>query len=91
MADFVIRIPRVSVAISDVVGSGALYFALAGNNNHVLNGQDISSAMNDLAVELKARGANETPANEAPATFLFIHGLHKFKKLRHDFFFRTFY
>ena len=48
------------------------------------NGQDISSAMNDLAVELKARGANETPANEAPATFLFIHGLHKFKKLRHE-------
>jgi hypothetical protein len=47
-------------------------------------GPNISSAMNDLAVELKARGANETSANEAPATFLFIHGLHKFKKLRHE-------
>lgn len=50
----------------------------------VASGLEISSTMNDLAVDLKARLANETPANTAPATFLFIHGLHKFKKLRHE-------
>ncbi len=50
----------------------------------VAQGQDVSSAMNDLAVELKARAASETSANQPPAIFLFIHGLHKFKKLRHE-------
>ncbi len=50
----------------------------------VAHGQDLSSAINGLATELKARGANETPAREAPLIFLFIHGLHKFKKLRHE-------
>jgi len=33
----------INVAISDVVHSGALYFALAGNNNYLLNGQDVGS------------------------------------------------
>ena len=50
----------------------------------VARGQDISSAMNDLAAELKARNTGETPTGEAPAIFLVIHGLHKFKKLRHE-------
>jgi hypothetical protein len=50
----------------------------------VASGLEIPSAMNDLAVDLKARLSNETPANSAPTTFLFIHGLHKFKKLRHE-------
>jgi len=50
----------------------------------VAQGQDISSAINDLATELKARGAHETPAHAAPAIFLVILGLHKFKKLRHE-------
>jgi DNA segregation ATPase FtsK/SpoIIIE-like protein len=49
-----------------------------------VQGQDISSAMNDLAAELKVRSAGETPIAEAPAIFLAIHGLHKFKKLRHE-------
>jgi hypothetical protein len=49
-----------------------------------VRGQDISPAMNDLAEELKARSAGETPAGEAPAIFLVIPGLHKFKKLRHE-------
>jgi hypothetical protein len=40
--------------------------------------------MNDLAAELKARSSGEIPATEAPAIFLVIHGLHKFKKLRHE-------
>ena len=33
----------VSVAIGDVVGSGALYFSLAGNQNYILGGNNISS------------------------------------------------
>jgi len=33
----------INVAISDVVHSGALYFALAGNNNYLLNGQNVGS------------------------------------------------
>ena len=50
----------------------------------VLRGQDVAPAVNDLATELKARSASETSAHEASATFLFIHGLQKFKKLRHE-------
>jgi hypothetical protein len=33
----------VSVAIGDVVASGALYFSLAGNQNYILGGKNISS------------------------------------------------
>jgi len=47
-------------------------------------GQDVSTAINDLATELKARIANESPTSEAPSVYLVIHGLHKFKKLRHE-------
>ena len=50
----------------------------------VVRGQDVSSAINDLAVELKARSAGETAAHDAPSIFLFVHGLQKFKKLRHE-------
>jgi len=49
-----------------------------------VQGQDVSTAMNGLAEELKARTSNETNSNEAPATFLFVLGLHKFKKLRYE-------
>jgi hypothetical protein len=44
----------------------------------------VPAAMNDLATELQARSANESGVHEAPPVFLFIHGLHKFKKLRHE-------
>jgi S-DNA-T family DNA segregation ATPase FtsK/SpoIIIE len=44
----------------------------------------VPAAMNDLATELQARGAGEMSAYEAPPVFLLIHGLHKFKKLRHE-------
>jgi len=46
--------------------------------------QDVGPAMNDLAAELKTRSAGEGDSGEAPPVFLFIHGLHKFKKLRHE-------
>ena len=49
-----------------------------------MRGQDVADAMNDLAAELKARGAGEASAHDAPPIFLFIHGLQKFKKLRHE-------
>ena len=50
----------------------------------VVHGQDVTAAMNTLATELKSRNAGDVHASEAPAIFLFIHGLHKFKKLRHE-------
>ncbi len=55
------------------------------------HGQDIGAALNDVAAELAARTASETHSHDAPAVFLFVHGLHKFKKLRaeDDFSFST--
>jgi hypothetical protein len=50
----------------------------------VVRGQDVAPAIADLATELKARVGSETSAHEAPAVFLFIHGLQKFKKLRQE-------
>jgi DNA segregation ATPase FtsK/SpoIIIE-like protein len=46
-------------------------------------GQDIATVMNDIAAEMKARSSGEQAA-DAPPVFFFIHGLHKFKKLRHE-------
>jgi DNA segregation ATPase FtsK/SpoIIIE, S-DNA-T family len=50
----------------------------------LVRGQDVAPAINQLAEEVKARGGSETSASEAPPIFLFIHGLQKFKKLRHE-------
>jgi hypothetical protein len=50
----------------------------------VVRGHDVAPAIDNLATELKARSASEPSASEAPAIFLFIHGLQKFKKLRHE-------
>jgi hypothetical protein len=52
----------------------------------VAQAQDISGLMNDLAGALKARSAGEAKGreNEAPTIYFFIHGLHKFKKLRYE-------
>ena len=50
----------------------------------VVHGQDVTAAMNTLSTELKNRNAGDIHADGAPAIFLFIHGLHRFKKLRHE-------
>jgi S-DNA-T family DNA segregation ATPase FtsK/SpoIIIE len=49
----------------------------------VVRGQDVAEAMNGIDAELKARISGEHPADSSPV-FLFIHGLHRFKKLRHE-------
>jgi len=49
----------------------------------VVRGQDVAEAMNGIDAELKARVSGEHPADSSPV-FLFIHGLHRFKKLRHE-------
>jgi S-DNA-T family DNA segregation ATPase FtsK/SpoIIIE len=45
---------------------------------------EIPDVMRDLATEMKSRASGETPLAGAPSVFVFIHGLHKFKKLRHE-------
>jgi hypothetical protein len=49
----------------------------------VSRGPEIPQIMTDLSTELKARSSGETP-HDAPAIFVFIHGLHRFKKLRQE-------
>ncbi len=49
----------------------------------VTRGPEIPQIMSTLAADLKARSNGEAPA-DAPATFVFIHGLHRFKKLRQE-------
>ncbi len=49
----------------------------------VVRPNDVSDAMNTLAADLKARLSGESPADAGPV-FVLIHGLHKFKKLRHE-------
>ena len=45
---------------------------------------EIPEVIRQLSVEMKARASGETPLADAPSEFVFIHGLHKFKKLRHE-------
>ena len=47
----------------------------------VSRGSDIAEVINDLAKDMKARAAGDA---DEPPVFLFIHGLHKFKKLRQE-------
>jgi hypothetical protein len=49
----------------------------------VSRGPEIPQIMADLAAVLKARSSGEAPA-DAPAIFVLIHGLHRFKKLRQE-------
>jgi len=44
---------------------------------------EVAEVIDGLANELKARGGGEESAESTPI-FCFIHGLHKFKKLRHE-------
>ncbi len=49
----------------------------------IARGNDIAEVMNEIAATQKARASGEQ--NEySPSVFFFIHGLHKFKKLRHE-------
>ena len=45
---------------------------------------DVGAVMEELATDLKARAGSAQEAAAAPATFVVIHGLHRFKKLRHE-------
>lgn len=47
-------------------------------------GQDIGGAMETLSEELKTRSTSAEHGADAPRTFLLVHGLHKFKKLRQE-------
>ena len=49
----------------------------------VVQPNDAARVMNDLAAELQAR-TEQTASNDAPPVFVFVHGLQKFKKLRHE-------
>lgn len=46
-------------------------------------GMDIAEIMNDLTTDLKARTSGGSDL-ASPTVFLFIHGLHKYKKLRQE-------
>ncbi|MDB6073712.1 MAG: segregation ATPase, FtsK/SpoIIIE family, partial [Verrucomicrobiaceae bacterium] len=46
----------------------------------VSRGSDLAEVINDISTELKTR----TAGGNGPSVFLFIHGLHKFKKLRQE-------
>jgi DNA segregation ATPase FtsK/SpoIIIE, S-DNA-T family len=48
----------------------------------VVHGNEVADQMNEISEEQKSRSADQTA--DAPAVFVFIHGLHKFKKLRHE-------
>jgi S-DNA-T family DNA segregation ATPase FtsK/SpoIIIE len=49
----------------------------------VATGGNFGEIMNNLAAEMKRRSTDEQAA-DAPAVYLFIHGLHKFSKLRQE-------
>ncbi|HEV7406742.1 MAG TPA: FtsK/SpoIIIE domain-containing protein, partial [Chthoniobacteraceae bacterium] len=49
-----------------------------------VRGGDITAAMSELSAELKARSAAGEGNSDAPATFVFIQGLQRFKKLKYE-------
>ncbi|MEI8313194.1 MAG: hypothetical protein WCH98_20790, partial [Verrucomicrobiota bacterium] len=49
----------------------------------VVQPTDVAQVMSELAAELRARSEGTAPA-DAPPVFVIIHGLQKFKKLRHE-------
>jgi hypothetical protein len=48
----------------------------------VVQGHEVAERMNEIAEEQKERGSDLS--SSAPAVFVFVHGLQKFKKLRHE-------
>ena len=49
----------------------------------IVRGNDIAEVMSEIAATQKARASGEH-SDDAPSVFFFIHGLQKFKKLRHE-------
>ncbi|MFA7233956.1 MAG: FtsK/SpoIIIE domain-containing protein [Terrimicrobiaceae bacterium] len=49
----------------------------------VVQPSNVAQAMNDLSAELQRR-LGRTASDDAPPVFVFVHGLQKFKKLRHE-------
>ena len=45
---------------------------------------EIPDVIRDLSKEMKMRATGLTEPASAPSIFVFVHGLHKFKKLRHE-------
>ncbi len=45
---------------------------------------EVPGVIDELATEMKARSSGETQADQAPALFVFIHGVHRLKKLRQE-------
>jgi hypothetical protein len=58
--------------------------ALIPHGVRVVRGTDLGDLMNELAADLKERSAGGDVSANAPATFVFIHGIQKYKKLRQD-------
>lgn len=50
----------------------------------VVHSHDIAEVMNRISDQLKARISGEIEPGDETAVFLFIHSLHKYKKLRHE-------
>ena len=65
-------------------GAGDLLAEVSGSLPvTVVQPNDVARVMNELAEELRARSEGTAPA-DAPPVFVIIHGLQKFKKLRHE-------
>ncbi len=58
--------------------------AATSNGITLIRPNDVATAIEQAASELKNRSGNEGVADTAPSMFLFIHGLQKFKKLRRE-------
>jgi hypothetical protein len=59
-------------------------FAAVPHDITIARGQDVSAAIDAVSTDLKERMANEASSHEAPDTYLFVHGLQKFKKLKSE-------
>jgi hypothetical protein len=46
--------------------------------------QELPALIDELATEMKARSSGEVQVDKAPAIYLLVHGLHRFKKLRQE-------
>ncbi len=50
----------------------------------IARANEVAEAINTVATEMKERAAGDHPSVEPPPVFVFVHGLHKLKKLRHE-------
>ena len=58
------------------------FFKVASHGLQVVQGHQLADVMTELSEDLKARTAGESP--DALPVFVFIHGVHNFKKLKAD-------